>query len=145
MAATKYVKFLRGTKEAYNNLATKDSNTLYFIYESPADAEGDLYLGSMKLTGDTDLNTISIDALKDVLIDNTTLSDNSFLVYDAFNKQWINKEFDELFTPFAGAEADIAGIAGFVPAPEAGQTNLFLRSDGIWAPIPTGGGATGND
>lgn len=99
----------------------------------------------MKLTGDTDLNTVSIDALKDVLIDNTTLSDSSFLVYDAFNKRWVNKEFDELFTPFVGAEADIAGIAGFVPAPEAGQTNLFLRSDGIWAPIPTGGGATGND
>ena len=29
--AEPYVKFLRGTPTAYNNLSTKDANTLYFV------------------------------------------------------------------------------------------------------------------
>jgi hypothetical protein len=45
-----YVKFLRGTPTAYNNLATKDSDTLYFIAEKDATV-GKLYLGSVCIAG----------------------------------------------------------------------------------------------
>ena len=46
-----------------------------------------------------------------------------------------------------GASASAAGGAGYVPAPTAGQQNLFLRGDGTWAQGPVGPkgdkGATG--
>jgi hypothetical protein len=45
-----YVKFLRGTPTAYNNLAVKDIDTLYFISEEDA-ITGQLYLGSVLIAG----------------------------------------------------------------------------------------------
>jgi hypothetical protein len=79
--AARYVKFLRGTPKAYENLAVKDSDTLYFITEAES-ADGILYLGSKRIGGTGDLSVASIDELRDVLI-SKNLSDNSFLVYDA--------------------------------------------------------------
>ena len=38
----------------------------------------------------------------------------------------------------AGASASAGGQAGYVPAPIAGQQNLFLRGDGTWAQGPVG-------
>ena len=40
-----------------------------------------------------------------------------------------------------GATSNTNGISGTVPAPQAGQENLFLRGDGTWAK-PSGGGAS---
>ena len=49
---TNYVKFLRGTPSAYNNLAFKDSDTLYFVSE-PNASTGQLDLGDRAIiTGD---------------------------------------------------------------------------------------------
>ena len=42
--------------------------------------------------------------------------------------------------PFGGATSTTAGSEGLVPAPLAGQQNLFLRGDGTWAPASGGGG-----
>ena len=44
------VNFLKGTLEAYRQLATKDANTFYYVDEK------DLYLGETKLTNAEDLN-----------------------------------------------------------------------------------------
>ena len=44
------VSFLKGTLEAYRQLATKDVNTFYYVDEK------DLYLGETKLTNAEDLN-----------------------------------------------------------------------------------------
>lgn len=79
--AARYVKFLRGTPKAYENLAVKDSDTLYFISEAD-DLDGILYLGNKRIGGTGDLSIASIDELKDVLI-SEGLSDKSLLVYDA--------------------------------------------------------------
>lgn len=49
----KYVKFLRGTPEAYARLPHKDSDTLYFIYEED-ESTGILYLGSKVIAGGDD-------------------------------------------------------------------------------------------
>ena len=49
----KYVKFLRGTPEAYARLRHKDSDTLYFIYEED-ESTGILYLGSKVIAGGDD-------------------------------------------------------------------------------------------
>ena len=35
-----------------------------------------------------------------------------------------------------GADSDTAGKAGLVPAPAAGASNRYLRSDGTWAVPP---------
>jgi hypothetical protein len=131
--AANYVKFIRGTPKAFANLAVKDSDTLYFITEAES-ADGVLYLGSKKIGGTGNLSTSSIDELRDVLISND-LSDRSFLIYDAVQKQWINKSFDELCPIFKGATTTLPGVPGFVPAPQAGDVFKFLRSDGTWAAI----------
>ena len=61
--------------------------------------------------------------------------DKSFLIYSTEDQNWTNIDFNKLC--FVGATDNSNGIAGFVPAPEIGQTNLFLRSDGKWISIET--------
>lgn len=136
-----YVKFMRGTPDAYLKLTHKDEDTLYFIYQQDAN-EGLLYLGSKLIAGgESDLSVSSIDALKDVLI-TEGLVDKSLLVYNASQKMWINQTIDEAISVFIGAGSAAAGQPGLVPAPALGQTNLFLRSDGTWAPVSTTGQAS---
>ena len=40
------------------------------------------------------------------------------------------------WTAFQGATSDAAGTAGYVPAPSAGESNRYFRSDGTWAVPP---------
>lgn len=128
-----YVKFLRGTPTAYQGLETKDHNTLYFISEEEANT-GSLYLGDKLISGSLDLTKFSIKDLKDVNINGETLVDGQILVYDFASKQWVNKTVSEIAAEaMKGATADKDGTAGLVPAPKAGQQNLFLRGDGTWA------------
>lgn len=42
---------------------------------------------------------------------------------------------------FSGATAETAGTSGFVPAPQAGEQEKYLRGDGTWAEVQGGGGA----
>ena len=52
--AVNYVKFQRGSQEAYDALKAAgklDSNTLYFIYKNEADAVGALYMGNRIISG----------------------------------------------------------------------------------------------
>ena len=96
-----YVKFLRGTPEAFAKLAVKDSNTLYFISEKDATV-GSLYLGAKLISASTSSSTgeISIKDLKDVLIDNDLLVDGSILMYDYISQKWVNKTLDEIMQAF---------------------------------------------
>ena len=50
-----YVKFMRGTPEAYVSLKVKDNNTLYFISETDA-LTGKLYLGAKEIICDNNVN-----------------------------------------------------------------------------------------
>lgn len=138
----RYVKFMRGTADAFVRLTQKDNDTLYFIYENEASGTGLLYLGNKLIAGGgvSDLSTTSIDALKDVLI-TEGLVDKSLLVYDAKESLWVNKTLDEAISVFIGAGSGSNGKAGLVPAPLAGQTNMFLRSDGTWAAVEASGQA----
>lgn len=126
----KYVKFLRGTPAAYENLRHKDPDTLYFIYEED-ESTGILYLGTKVIAGaEIDGSYISVlSDLKDVLI--KELSMDSLLVYDSNSAAWINKSLEEML--FVGATEYSAGKIGLVPTPELGKTDLFLRSDGTWS------------
>lgn len=124
-----YVKFLRGTMEAYTN-ATKNADTLYFVTEQDQ-SNGRLYLGEKLLTGVADLKDFSVGALKDVLL-SENIANDSLLVYDSVEKAWVNKTIDEQFPVFGAVNPAIPGL---VPGVTGGETNLFLKSDGTWAAI----------
>lgn len=137
MATTiNYVKFLRGTPAAFEKLSIKDKDTLYFISE-PGAKNGLLYLGDKIIAGSSStgsISNLSIADLKDVIIDNTGLTDGSILMYDWVKKVWVNKTLDEVVVDvMQGASSTKAGAAGLVPAPKVGEQNKFLRGDGTWA------------
>lgn len=137
--AAGYVKFLRGTESAFNNLPTKDGDTLYFIYTSEDASKGSLWLGNKQIVTGTNsggaTTEIDLGELKNVLIN--TVNDRDILSYDAASGKWINRSIDEIVSEvMTGATADAAGKAGLVPAPQAGDQNKFLRGDGQWMEVP---------
>lgn len=79
-----FVKFLRGTEQQYENLAVKDKNTLYFIYDKTSTDEhptGKLYLEKFLIGGNsTELNQIALKDLTDT--DIGTLSGDEILKYN---------------------------------------------------------------
>ena len=88
MALPNYVKFQRGTPQAYERLAVKDQDTLYFIYDTSDASKGTLYLGSRligSVGGSEGVSTL--EALTDTLI--TSASTGDFLVLNSEGK-WIN-------------------------------------------------------
>ena len=82
-----FVKFLRGSSTAYQNLNVKNNDTLYFIYDNNDEEHGKLYLGS-KLIGGTNAEVIeNLSSLKDVKIASGSLIDGALLQYDASLEQ----------------------------------------------------------
>lgn len=128
-----YVKFLRGTPSAYEKLANKNADTLYFISE-PEAATGMLYLGSKLIAGGIS-SDLTLSDLKGITL-SEDIAAGQILVYDS-EKGWVNADLEEAIGVFqgAGTNPDHAGLPGLVPAPAAGQTNAYLRSDGTWATI----------
>lgn len=129
-----YVRFLRGTKAAFDKIITKDKDTLYFIYDSEDQTKGSLYLGNKLIGGGSGSTTTvtDINDLANVLISN--VQDKQILVYDASAGKWVNKTPEEIQVEvMTGATADAAGTSGLVPAPAAGAQDKFLRGDGMWA------------
>lgn len=129
-----YVRFLRGTKAAFDKIITKDKDTLYFIYDSEDQTKGSLYLGNKLIGGGNGSTTTvtDINDLANVLISN--VQDKQILVYDASAGKWVNKTPEEIQVEvMTGATADAAGTSGLVPAPAAGEQDKYLRGDGVWA------------
>lgn len=129
-----YVRFLRGTKAAFDKIEIKDIDTLYFIYDSEDQTKGSLYLGN-KLIGGSNGSTATVTDINDlanVLISN--VQDKQILTYDASTKKWVNKTPEEIqIEVMTGATADTVGTSGLVPAPAAGEQDKYLRGDGMWA------------
>lgn len=128
--AANYVRFNRGSPEAYANLIKKNSDTLYFVYSSDSD-KGSLYLGDRLISG----NVSNITDLEDLII--TELQDKQILQYDIAQSAWVNKSIRDAIGIMVGASKDSQGSIGLVPAPGIGQQNLFLKGDGNWASIAT--------
>lgn len=129
-----YVRFLRGTKAAFDKIEIKDIDTLYFIYDSEDQTKGSLYLGN-KLIGGGNGSTATVTDINDlanVLISN--VQDKQILTYDASTKKWVNKTPEEIqIEVMTGATTDTVGTSGLVPAPAAGEQDKYLRGDGMWA------------
>lgn len=94
---TDYVKFVRGSKAAFDAFQNKANDTLYFIYETDDTNKGYLYIGS-RLISCTDASGSpvagSLADIEDILI--TEVADKQILVYDAESGKWVNKSIDEL-------------------------------------------------
>ena len=125
ITSTKYVRFYRGSPEAYANVI-KNNDTLYFVYNSDSN-KGSLYLGDRLISGDIS----NITDLKDLII--TELQDKQILQYDKGQSAWINKSIIDAIGIMVGATESAQGSIGLVPEPGIGQQNLFLRGDGVWA------------
>ena len=101
MALLNYVKFLRGTQTAYDNLHQKDDNTLYFIYNANDSSVGSLYLGSRLISANVGgSSSISIDDLSDTLI--TEAQTGDFLILNSEGK-WINASVDQVVEMISSA------------------------------------------
>ena len=98
-----YVKFQRGSEQAYNNLAVKNQDTLYFVYNGSDSTTAKLYLGNRLLscigegTGVT-----SLSALEDVLITGAPAA-GSFLVYT--DGKWVNKSVSAVASMIAAEQS----------------------------------------
>lgn len=83
----KYVKFVRGSKVAFENLGTKrDNDTLYFIYEEN-DSSGELYLGNRLICGGIS-SAGKLSDLSDIVLNEVKA--NQVLIYDEGQKKWVN-------------------------------------------------------
>lgn len=129
---TSYVKFLRGTPSAYQNLSPKDPNTLYYVYEANAN-HGVLYLGDKLISGSLSSAT-SLNDLTDITL-SAGITEGSLLVYDG--STWVNRPLSDILEiivgTMVGATDQLDGEAGIVPMPHAGDQNKYLRGDGTWA------------
>lgn len=124
-----YVQFMRGTVSAYEKLATKNDDTLYFLSNNDG-KEGSLYLGTKLIAGPDLSGATSLGELSDVgLTEN--LNYDAILVYDAIAGEWQDYSFDAL--TFRPETDQMEGAAGFVPTPSKDASNKFLRGDGTWA------------
>lgn len=125
ISLTNYVKFVRGTPTAFNKLASKDIDTLYFISEKDA-ATGKLYLGSKLISG----GVTSESNLGDVII--SAIGDKQILVYDANQGAWVNQSLNTIVKTMVGATAETDGQSGLVPKPLAEDRDKFLTGSGTW-------------
>ena len=138
--AINYVKFQKGSLAAYNKLATKDSNTLYFIYPEK-DEEGNpkpgsvgrLYLGETLISGgDVVLTAASLNDLADVITENAKTND--FLVYNG--SEWVAKSLADVVTLIKDAMGDIAAPANVFQVTKASADDDDIAA--IESVIPEG-------
>jgi hypothetical protein len=134
MSTTPYVKFFRGTPTAFENLLTKNEDTLYFI-SVKGEKTGKLYLGEKLISN----NINSVADLEDILL--SELAEGHLLSYDSEQQKWVNKSVLDAIGLFTGATELEQGTNGLVPAPGAGMQDAFLRGDGNWVNIENIGGS----
>lgn len=95
--AINYVKFQRGSQEAYDALKEAgklDENTLYFIYSADNSSVGALYMGNRIISGgDITIASANLDDLADVIVKGA--GTNSFLVKGE-NNNWIAKSLEDV-------------------------------------------------
>lgn len=76
-----FVKFSRGLTNQYNNLAKKNQDTLYLVYESASSDTGSLYLGD-KLISTANISSLHFSDLADISLPEE-LEDGMLLQYNA--------------------------------------------------------------
>ena len=135
-----YVKFMRGTPRAYELLAIKDEDTLYFIAEKDA-TSGRLYLGEREIICDNHEATITyLRDLIDVNLpeDPAELIDGQVLTYDVSSESWVARDpagtaevkFDS--NQFILDDNGELSIINFADAPTGAQLTKSADGSLIW-------------
>lgn len=124
MANYSFVKFQRGTLAAYNNLRTKDPDTLYFIYADTNNQYGSLYLGDKLISGgEVSVVSSSMSDLTDTQL--SDVQDGQILIYDSSVNKW--KNFD-LATAIENAGIK-TGVTVNNITPDEGETDAEALED----------------
>ena len=92
------------------------------------------------------------DIVTDVTVDNTSVVDNGVAAISLSGKQDVltpgtniqiqNNTIsatDTTYSNFSGTDGTDAGTSGLVPAPTVSDTDKYLKSDGTWGTIASGG------
>lgn len=137
MTPTSYVAFVKATEALWNKMEPSQrlNNILYFVVDGPDDSIGKLYLGNTLIADGNGVTDVSVESLLDVNISN--INGGDVLMYNMSSMKWENvnlaSEIGDLITVFSPASAERNGTVGLVPAPQAGQQDLYLKGDGSWA------------
>ena len=122
--AINYVKFQRGSQEAYDALKEAgklDENTLYFIYSADNSSVGALYMGNRIISGgDITIASANLDDLADVIVKGA--GTNSFLVKGE-NNNWIAKSLEDVVSLIKD------NLGNIVPDTQIFQTRFRVRSN----------------
>lgn len=86
-----FVKFSRGLISSYNNLANKDPDTLYLVYEKTNSENGLLYLGNKLISTVGNASTMSLNDLADISLSGE-LEDGMLLQYNAHTAGQVGEE-----------------------------------------------------
>ena len=137
MTPNSYVAFVKATETLWNKMEASQrlNNVLYFVVDGPDDSIGKLYLGNTLIADGNGVTDVSVESLLDVNISN--INGGDVLMYNMSSGKWENvnlaSEIGDLITVFSPASAEHNGTVGLVPAPQAGQQDLYLKGDGSWA------------
>ena len=137
MTPTSYVAFVKATETIWNKMEPSQrlNNVLYFVVDGPSDSIGKLYLGNTLIADGNGVTDVSVESLLDVNISN--INGGDVLMYNMSSGKWENvnlaSEIGDLITVFSPASAESNGTVGLVPAPKAGDQDLYLKGDGSWA------------
>ena len=137
MTPTSYVAFVKATEALWNKMESSQrlDNVLYFVVDGPDDSIGKLYLGNTLIADGNGITGVRVDNLLDVDID--AINGGDVLMYNMSTSKWENvslaSQIGDLITVFSPASESSNGTVGLVPAPKAGQQDLYLRGDGSWA------------
>ena len=137
MTPTSYVAFVKATEALWNKMESSQrlDNVLYFVVDGPDDSIGKLYLGNTLIADGNGITDVRVDNLLDVDID--AINGGDVLMYNMSTSKWENvslaSQIGNLIKVFTPASEEKNGTVGLVPAPKAGQQDLYLRGDGSWA------------
>lgn len=137
MTPTSYVAFVKATETLWNKMEPSQrlDNVLYFVVDGPDDSIGKLYLGNTLIADGNGITDVRIDNLLDV--DINAINGGDVLMYNMSTSKWENvslaSQIGNLIKVFTPASEEKNGTAGLVPAPQAGDQDLYLRGDGSWA------------
>ena len=137
MTPTSYVAFVKATEALWSKMESSQrlDNVLYFVVDGPDDSIGKLYLGNTLIADGNGITDVRVDNLIDVDID--AINGGDVLMYNMSTSKWENvslaSQIGNLIKIFTPASEEKNGTVGLVPAPQAGDQDLYLRGDGSWA------------
>ena len=137
MTPTSYVAFVKATEALWSKMDSSQrlDNVLYFVVDGPDDSIGKLYLGNTLIADGNGITDVRVDNLLDVDID--AINGGDVLMYNMSTSKWENvslaSQIGNLIKVFTPASEEKNGTVGLVPAPKAGEQDLYLKGDGSWA------------